>query len=369
MNRIAAIILALGIFLSGCGKQVINPTPTVIAVPPTASSTIIPSPSPTPAPTFTATATLLPKPVFYTNPQAYQVEYSVRVVNGSFTLTDLRLYQPRLVEWDSQKNVQEVSVSPAVSQASTDPVYGNGIYYWHLAGQPKPGGFVDFVFQAKVTVYEILTQINPDALMPYKVDDPAYALYTRPEKYIESDDAQIVDLANKIAGDEKNPYRLARKFYDTILQTVHLNITGQGLNGALSTLQKGNGEAGDYAALFVALCRARGIPARPVVGYLALAGLDQTTVWAEFFVEPFGWIPVDPVSGQQNLPLRDYYFGNLDNGRIITNKGYNVPLVPASPDKVPVAYLQVPFYWFWGSAGQSDTVSMFRNTWMVQKIP
>lgn len=355
------------ILLTGCGKQEVDPGATATAVPPTA----IPSPTSTatPAPVPTATATLLPEPVFYTNPQEYQVEYSVRVANGNFTLTDLRVYQPRLVEWDSQKNVQEVSVSPAPSQSSADPVFGNGIYFWKLSGQPKPGGYVDFVFQTKVTVDEILTQINPDEITAYKTGDPAYVLNTRPEKFIESDDAQIVALANQIAGDEQNPYLMARKFYDAILQKISFRIAGEGLKGALWAARNNKGEAGDFAALFVALCRAKGIPARPVVGYTASSGLDQATVWSEFFIEPFGWIPVDPTAGQRQVNRTGYYFGNLDNARIIINKGFNIPLVPAAPENFEAAYLQVPFYWFWGSAGDSTSVILTRNNWTVTKIP
>ena len=168
MNRISGIFLAMAILMSGCGKPDVSPT----AIPPTIATdtpTIIYSPSATQTASPTGTPTTLPEPVFYTNPQEYLVEYSVRVANGSFTLTDLHVYQPRLVEWDSQRNVQEVSVSPAASQASSDPVYGNGIYFWKLAGQPKPGEYVDFVFQTKVTVYEIMTQINPEEITGYNI--------------------------------------------------------------------------------------------------------------------------------------------------------------------------------------------------------
>ena len=367
MNRISGIFLAMAILMSGCGKPDVSPTaiPPIIA---TDTQTINYSPSATQTASPTGTPTTLPEPVFYTNPQEYLVEYSVRVANGSFTLTDLHVYQPRLVEWDSQRNVQEVSVSPVANQASRDPVYGNGIYFWKLAGQPKPGEYVDFVFQTKVTVYEIMTQINPEEITGYNINDPVYILYTRAEKYIESDDPQMVALADQIAGDEQNPYRMARKFYDHITRTVAYNKTA-GLQGALSTSQSKRGEAGDFAALFVALCRAKGIPARPVVGYNARSGLDQATVWAEFSVEPFGWIPVDPVSGRQQATMANYYFGNLENTRIIINKGYNIPLVPSAPDNFQPVYLQVPFYWYWGSAGDSNTVILTQNNWTVQKNP
>jgi transglutaminase-like putative cysteine protease len=130
-----------------------------------------------------------------------------------------------------------------------------------------------------------------------------------------------------------------------------------------------DGEAGDFAALFVALCRARGIPARPVVGAYTQSGLNSQTIWAEFYLEQVGWIPVDAEAGLNNVEKRNYYFGNVDNGRIILNKGYNITLVPAAPDNFTAAYLQVPFYWFWGSGGDSSTVTLQRSLWSVTKVP
>ena len=51
----------------------------------------------------------------------------------------------------------------------------------------------------------------------------------------------------------------------------------------------------EYALTFSAVARAAGIPARPVAGYL----IDDSAravphYWAEFFLEDFGWVPVDP---------------------------------------------------------------------------
>ena len=77
-------------------------------------------------------------------------------------------------------------------------------------------------------------------------------------------------------------------------------------SGALSALYNGSGVCEDYAALFVALCRAEGIPARLVNGYtdprgrgdvwnvaygetFPLTGFRHS--WAEFYLEGLGWLP------------------------------------------------------------------------------
>jgi tetratricopeptide (TPR) repeat protein len=66
-------------------------------------------------------------------------------------------------------------------------------------------------------------------------------------------------------------------------------------------LKRGHAECRGYALLFTALCRAAGVPARPIWGLAAVApGQDQrfgaiaSHNWAEIYVAGCGWIPVDP---------------------------------------------------------------------------
>jgi transglutaminase-like putative cysteine protease len=262
-------------------------------------------------------------------------------------------------------------VSPAPSREGTDPVFGNGLYYWEMQNTPKQGEALPFKIRFTFTAYEIATKINPDDVQPYLQDDPLYKLYTRPERFIESTDPQIVEIADQVAAGETNPYRLARKFYDYVIATAHYQLLGQGLLGAKTLVTTGQGECGDYSALFVALSRAKGIPARPVVGYWAISGLEQTHVWAEFYLQGIGWIPVDPTFGQSRpgQPGRpDYYFGNMDNQRVILNKGYNIPMVPAAPDNYLAPLMQEQAWWFWGSSGDAGTVNMERTSWTVTPI-
>jgi transglutaminase-like putative cysteine protease len=66
-------------------------------------------------------------------------------------------------------------------------------------------------------------------------------------------------------------------------------------------LERRSGECRGYALLFVALCRAAGVPARPVWGLARVQpGQDQrfggiaSHNWAEVYVPGAGWVPVDP---------------------------------------------------------------------------
>ena len=121
-----------------------------------------------------------------------------------------------------------------------------------------------------------------------------------------------------------------------------------GLGGAAYCLRKGHGECGDYSALFVALCRAAGIPARPVTGFWANK-TNSWHVWAEFMLPTGEWIPVDCSLGDQNEKNRDYYFGSLDNRRVALCKTYDVALPEARVGRKEIDFLQVGAWWWHAS--------------------
>ena len=352
-QRISFPLLILGLVfslvLSSCAPAAANV--------PTAPATVAAAePTPTSAPK---------EPVNFVNPQKYSIEYSVTIKNDGFNPSEIRLYLPVPGEWDAQKEVVIKQISPDPNSQAADANSGNAMIYWKLSGSPKINTSQQFILNFDLTAYETNTHIDPAAVLPYNKGSEEFKLYTKPEKYIESSDPKIVELAQTLAAGETNPYLLAKKFYDYIIDHTQYKILGKGLNGAKYLLDNGVGECGDYSALFIALSRASGIPARPVVGYWAISGNDQTHVWAEFYLEGLGWIPVDATIGQQSKEKRAYYFGNMDNQRVILSKGYNTALVPAGPDGYVAPILQVPMWWYWGS-GDASKISMNRN-WSVSK--
>lgn len=334
-----------------------QPTMTIPAPP-----TVIPAAesSSTPAP--------MENSIIQKNPRKYRVDFVATLKNDGFSPNKILIYQARPVAWDGQQDVVIETVSPQPSREGADPVFGNGIYYWNLNILPRAGESIPIKIQFTYTAYEIAAQVDPNAIQPYDKESPLYKLYTRPETFIESADPQIVAVADRVAGGEENPYLLARKFYEHIVITAHYRLVGKGLLGAKALLVNGEGECGDYASLFIALARAKGIPARSVVGYWAITGIEQTHVWAEFYIEGVGWIPVDPMIGQQSSSNREYYFGHMDNQRVILHKGFNVPMDPTAPDNYKAPLMQGPSWWYWGD-GDGSKMSLDVTRWNITTLP
>ena len=76
---------------------------------------------------------------------------------------------------------------------------------------------------------------------------------------------------------------------------THVHTTGA------EALEQGTGVCQDHAHIFCAVCRALGVPARYVSGYLTQGEGHQahaaSHAWAEAFVDHLGWVGFDPTNG------------------------------------------------------------------------
>jgi len=94
------------------------------------------------------------------------------------------------------------------------------------------------------------------------------------------------------------------------------------------------GDCGVQALLFITLCRIVGIPSRWQSGLVCNPYRLGAHDWAEFYIEPYGWLYADLSFGGMSLRLGEldlwnYYFGNIDPFRIVFNsniqENFDVP--------------------------------------------
>ncbi len=91
-------------------------------------------------------------------------------------------------------------------------------------------------------------------------------------------------------------------------------------------LEHKRGDAADVHALFIALARAAGIPARFETGVLLQAHTTQGSVagrhvWASMFVPILGWVPVDAAEAKRQAGRPANAFGGVDCDRILFSSG------------------------------------------------
>lgn len=130
---------------------------------------------------------------------------------------------------------------------------------------------------------------------PHPLPVPHREAFLRAEKYVESDYPHVVHMARQLA--ESNDYLTAANIFQWIVQHIHPAGYTRDDRGALEALSKRQGDCTELMYVFVALCRASGIPARGVGGYV----VRENTVlkpgdyhnWAEVYLDG-AWRVVDP---------------------------------------------------------------------------
>jgi hypothetical protein len=115
---------------------------------------------------------------------------------------------------------------------------------------------------------------------------------TRPASYIESNAPQIVKTAVAIRGAETNAYRVASRIRAWVNQNMQPDYTIGVPRSCVDIFKNRRGVCRDYATLFVAICRAAGIPARIAGGIVYMGGRFYYHAWGECWVGK--WVSFDP---------------------------------------------------------------------------
>ncbi|MCE5330367.1 transglutaminase-like domain-containing protein [bacterium] len=278
------------------------------------------------------------KIIKYVNLFKYSGEYNCNIVFSNRNEIDtLSVYVPTPAEWDSQREINLMTYTENGKVLEDE----NGNRYISYDKSELKDNKLDLTQSFTFTCYETNTNLSRLEDIPeYNAHSDLYLKYTKNENYLEKD--FFKKIAPEIIGNEKNKLKQIRMIYDYVINNLTYRNTD--FQGAKFAYQTRGGECGEYSALFVALLRSIGVPARPVSGFWADPKYGKTHVWAEFYVQDIGWIPVDPTLGQQSDQNRQYYFGNLDNCRLIMSKNFNIKL-----GSNVAGLFQVGAYWWYGS--------------------
>ena len=296
--------------------------------------------------------------------RSFNISYSVDIaVERAVMPNSLFIFMPLPVTSSSQQNMTLLERS---SEPFVDNYQGTTLFQFsNLSARASEQIYVSY----QIDVYEVETNIRAQA--PPRLNSPNLinTVYTLPSPLIPSSNDQIRARATEIIARETLLLTRAQRIYQWIITNKNIGIFSDDIYRdaiveEVSTAEmdfsmedpEEEPEAEDYlessedealeidlsqlvldalnetditsyqaALLFTALARAAGIPAIPVSGVLIdfESGITRH-FWSEFYIDGFGWIPVDPSLGSGSapplFPLREnygtYYFGNLDFNRI-----------------------------------------------------
>ncbi|MGD9905136.1 MAG: transglutaminase family protein [Vicinamibacterales bacterium] len=147
---------------------------------------------------------------------------------------------------------------------------------------------------------DVLDVVDARTLRPGPADADR-AVYLQPEPLIESDDPAIVAEAARMVAGATTPRERAERLVRGVNGLLDKSPTIS-VPSAREVLRTRVGDCNEHTALFVALARAAGIPARIDVGLAWVLGAFYYHAWPEVYLEePDGrgyWLPVDPTFNQ-----------------------------------------------------------------------
>ena len=239
-----------------------------------------------------------------------------------------------------QNDIRLISSDPQVAWLDEPESRARAVYFEKKSEAGKP---TVFRVTYEYTAYATVNDLDPDRIRPYDRTRPEYAYYTaeRPPHIVFT--PAFRQLSRRIVGEATNPLLIARKIFDWIADSLAYSYAPEYStisNISEWVLERRYGDCGQKALFFMTLCRLNGIPARWQSGWGIRPGHKSIHDWCEIYLEPYGWVPVDPDRGaaanrytetltpEEKREVVDFYFGNLDPFRMAANCDHSVPLFP-----------------------------------------
>jgi transglutaminase-like putative cysteine protease len=251
------------------------------------------------------------------NTLTYDLEQRVRLINtGDYPAKPVKLWVALIQDLPPYQAILSQETEPVQYELITDE-YDNP-YALFTFNQLNAGEETLVTLRYRVE----LAQVQAD-LGDCQGNLPDTDIY--PEKYVESDAPEIVDLANELSAGKQNACEISRAIYDYVGDNMEYSTYNPDDLGALAALEKKAGDCTEFSDLLVALHRAAGIPARMIDGVncCTLNGYAESQNkhnWAEVYLPGSGWVQMDPTWGRDPL-ARDQYFASATFDHFLISRG------------------------------------------------
>jgi transglutaminase-like putative cysteine protease len=242
-----------------------------------------------------------------------------------------------------------------------DPVYGAGLIWARF-----PAGAAPLLeLTSRVATRDVAVDLSSPGQAPAE-SPAALAPYLAPTELLPTDGI-VKSTSDSIVKGANGTIAKARAIYDWVVENGHRDAKTRGCgvgdvrfmleNKALS------GKCADLNALFVALVRAQGIPARDVYGVrVAASALGYGSLGkgggvitkaqhcrAEFHVDGLGWVPADPAdvlkvileedggkppADPKVIAARERLFGSWEMNWLAYNNAHDLTLPGSSRGKL-----------------------------------
>jgi len=261
---------------------------------------------------------------------------------------DARLWIPYPLS-DANQKISDVKVTGDFARSGfyADRVNGTPILY---AEWPTDAGSRKLTMSFRAERSEIAQRDLPVTEPAWNRGD--YAEYLKPTS-MGPIDGDVKKLADGIVKGKGTNLAKARAIYDWTVENMYRDpaTVGCGKGDVCELLKRPGGKCTDISSVFIALCRAAGVPAREIFS-IRLGKKPEEDItgyqhcWAEFFVPGYGWVTADPadvrkamlvekleLDSPKTAEYRRFFWGGIDAYRVVIARGRDLQLDPPQAGK------------------------------------
>lgn len=265
--------------------------------------------------------------------RAYLFHYCITIKDIPAQAKEIKVWVPYPAS-NSYQEVEDLSAEEQPVYSGLDRAYGNKMLFYVINSPKEPVLTIDRVY--KIKRREFLNRSLPS-------EGNKYPLKRFPQselkKYISEDGFVVITdyvrrLAARITKGKESEIEKARAIYDFLFERMAYDksLPGWGRGDVERACLLWSGNCTDFHSLFIAFCRACGIPAKFVIG-VSVPKEDKGSYanyhcWAEFYAPRYGWVPVDISEAWKDKSKQDYFFGAVDENRIEFSHGRGIKLDP-----------------------------------------
>jgi len=279
----------------------------------------------------------------------FEFTYLTRIPASPAGAKSLRIWIP-LPQSDAYQTISGLKIkSPFPYAKHRDPEYGNEYLYLQVpAASVNSLTEVRMSFQVKRHEHRVAldTQLATAQLRGLK--PPDLHRFLQPDRLVPLQGV-IEDLSAQETRGIQDPLGKARAIYNYVIASMRYDKSGTGWgNGdAIWACTSKRGNCTDFHSLFIGMARAAGIPSRFEIGFPLPGDQHEGAIagyhcWAQFYLESYGWVPVDASEAWKHPDKKDYFFGAHDDNRVQFSVGRDIRLDPLQQGD-PLNYFVYPY--------------------------
>jgi transglutaminase-like putative cysteine protease len=242
---------------------------------------------------------------------------------------------------NDEQTVKEIERSiPGEVESAEEPKYHNRIL--STSAKPDSKGVIAISVVYRVLRHEVLAKGAP-ATQPSEAD----GMYLLADARV-----PVGGKALRLIQNKKMPadqLQRARVLYDVVADhmTYRKDKPGYGNGDSDWACDSGFGNCTDFHSLFISLARSQEIPAKFEMGFPLPPERGEAVIpgyhcWSKFKAQGHDWIPVDISEASKHPELREYYFGNLTEDRVMFSTGRDITLAPKQAGE-PLNFFIYPY--------------------------